>query len=1240
MKVLAIRGCNLASIEGEFEVDFTSSPLSDCGLFAISGPTGAGKSTLLDALCLALYHNTPRLLMATERDIKIPDTSDQDISPQDPRNLLRRGCGSGFAEVDFVGIDGAAWRARWEVRRARERPNGKLQNASVRLESCDGITIVAEQLKETASAIEARVGLSFDQFRRAVLLAQNDFATLLKAKQNERADLLEALTSTEVFSALSRLAHERATAAKREIEQMRQKLEIMPTLSDEARSELEAAIGEKQATVTGLEQRIDAIGNERTWHNEVQQRGSEVTVANEALETRQAKDAAHTQSDAQLGRWSTLLPLQANWMQQRQLVTDIESFDHQISNQAGVIELATSIANEKKEALTEANERLDKANKAKENSAPCIAEARKLDQKITQAEVRRAGYATDIEAVGKDLAAALKDLQRLSAEHERLIEKIDNWRDWQASQPDFTMAEDRWPNLGQHLNTCCENKGSREELTRALREAEVAIEQQTERREAARNAFEARKSDQNQFQSELRGSEERVTSLRPAALEHERMTWRRKQEEVFQAQRCVETLEREERQLQTLEEAINELDVAKQARTGEHAEVTKAEQRAQDKLGYAEHARKQAQLAANAHTEQLRAALVEGEPCLVCGATVHPGVDHDNSGVQVLLAELDRQFGDARDDFEQAKEVRISLSTRLDELESQRQARQAQVEGSRGRLAETRIGVIEAMKSLDLPQDVAIKAHRASEALDALRSELDTRDKALGVREQELITTRKQVDQARARQEQAREATEHAQEQLLALERELQPLQQAAAGHRARLDAVSEAIDTAERALTDLGFAPRRGFESTEDLLATWTEGNAFRQAAIDARTPLEGIKANLVSAQQTQNRNEARQSSLTAELAKLSDELTTLRKERAVTLEAEDTETFAESLDQQVTDATGARDVAQRSHQAAKDAQTKSEGDAKTCADRREDREQRLQHTRAALQKGLSELPASFGARPTLEELDTLIPAIPDDLETVLQALSDRKQALRDATTVLATTRAALKRLQDEPKSDREQEAVEADWKALQENLQESRETLANRRFQLAQDNSHRAKAADHRAEIDAKEQAAERWHRLDALIGSASGDKFKRYAQQFTLEILLEYANQHLDRLAPRYQLQRGNENLSLLVVDRDFGDELRSVHSLSGGESFLVALGLALALASLSSERVRVESLFIDEGFGSLDAETLNMVMEALDRLQSEGRRIGVISHVHDMAERIGTQIRVVPTGRGRSRIEVVA
>src|SRR5690606_29541050 len=174
---------------------------------------------------------------------------------------------------------------------------------------------------------------------------------------------------------------------------------------------------------------------------------------------------------------------------------------------------------------------------------------------------------------------------------------------------------------------------------------------------------------------------------------------------------------------------------------------------------------------------------------------------------------------------------------------------------------------------------------------------------------------------------------------------------------------------------------------------------------------------------------------------------------------------------------------------------------------------------------------------------------------------------------------------------------------------------------------------------DIEKQQLIFDNWAKLNEVIGSADGKKFRQIAQEYTLDLLLGYANIHLEVLSKRYVLQRIPDSLGLQVLDKDMGDEIRTVYSLSGGESFLVSLALALGLAYLSSTRMKVESLFIDEGFGSLDPETLNVAMDALERLHNQGRKVGVISHVQEMTERIPVQIKVSKQQSGKSKVEVV-
>ena len=191
-----------------------------------------------------------------------------------------------------------------------------------------------------------------------------------------------------------------------------------------------------------------------------------------------------------------------------------------------------------------------------------------------------------------------------------------------------------------------------------------------------------------------------------------------------------------------------------------------------------------------------------------------------------------------------------------------------------------------------------------------------------------------------------------------------------------------------------------------------------------------------------------------------------------------------------------------------------------------------------------------------------------------------------------------------------------------------------------LHRDDQARARIAEIRSTLDARREKARVWGQLDELIGSADGAKFRRFAQSLTLNHLIQLANRHLADLHPRYELQRAPGNdLVLQVVDHNMADEVRGVHNLSGGERFLVSLALALGLASMASSRgIKVESLFIDEGFGALDNTSLAMAVSVLEQLQATGRRVGVISHVDELKERIAVKVEVTPVGGGRSTVKV--
>lgn len=232
MKIIAIRLKNLTSIEGNVEIDFTVEPLYSAGIFAISGATGAGKSTLLDALCLALYDKAPRFATSVE-SINLADVGDNQINQSDVRNLLRRGTSDGYAEVDFQGVDGHRYRSRWSVRRTRNKASGSLQPQVLEVKDLDTEKEFQGTKKELLAQLVDLVGLTYEQFTRTVLLAQNDFATFLKSRGAAKAELLEKLTGTGVYSRISQEIFARNKAVQEEVAMIHNKMSVIELLPED-----------------------------------------------------------------------------------------------------------------------------------------------------------------------------------------------------------------------------------------------------------------------------------------------------------------------------------------------------------------------------------------------------------------------------------------------------------------------------------------------------------------------------------------------------------------------------------------------------------------------------------------------------------------------------------------------------------------------------------------------------------------------------------------------------------------------------------------------------------------------------------------------------------------------------------------------------------------------------------------------------------------------------------------------
>ena len=310
----------------------------------------------------------------------------------------------------------------------------------------------------------------------------------------------------------------------------------------------------------------------------------------------------------------------------------------------------------------------------------------------------------------------------------------------------------------------------------------------------------------------------------------------------------------------------------------------------------------------------------------------------------------------------------------------------------------------------------------------------------------------------------------------------------------------------------------------------------------------------------------------------------------------------------------------------------TAAQAHIQSLQDRRVQNEQALEQATAAfvaacVSAGFVDEAAFLAARlpaPELAHLQAQARAL-DERHTMLMArLKDRRDRLEVVRAQQLTT---------EPV-----DVLEARRQTLHNALAHWVDLIATLRHRLSEDEQAKARYQTKLSEINARMADCERWEALNALIGSADGKKFQKFAQGLTFEIMVGHANRQLQKMTDRYVLVREtNQPLELNVIDMWQGAEVRSTRNLSGGESFIVSLALALGLSSMASHKVRVDSLFLDEGFGTLDEDALEIALETLAGLHQEGKLIGIISHVSALKDRISTRIRVVPAAGGTSVLQ---
>ncbi|WP_404384686.1 AAA family ATPase [Caenispirillum salinarum] len=1243
MRILAIRGRNLTALAGEFEVDFEDGPLSGAGLFAITGPTGAGKSTLLDALCVALYDRFPRLENAAKVAIgQAGADASLHVTGTDPRTILRHGEAEGYAEVDFAGRDGGRYRARWQVRRARNKASGRLQNQEMSLTDLETGQQIGSTKTEVLAEIAARTGLTFEQFRRSVLLAQGDFDAFLKARPADRADLLELMTGTEIYGALSVAAFERHKREREALDALDAQRRALDLLTPEDREAAARAAQAAEADARAARQALDGLRAQQTWYAEARTRREAVTAAEQALadaEDARQQAAPRREELATLRRLERLRPMVDE--------ADRLTADHErLSGEAGAAETRCRDAEAARDAAQargkQARAALDAAEKAFKDAGPDLDAAAALDSRIEGAEqhVSRCTATRDAAAARrKEAEDALSSRKDARARAEATARDAETWLSDHDSHRPLAEQVDRWIGEIEDWADADSALSAAEKQARELAERHATLTANHRKRAARLEDTEAAIAE---GEAALQPIAERLEALDPAALEDRRARAAARADAVGELARLA-GLADDLAERKAAHEARAEAARKRRAQADNALAEMEARRGLLDqRLSEAQRALDLSEAAADEAAAKLRGLLVDGKPCPVCGSEEHP-LTHSETALDALAREQRDRVEALRADTRtldatqrQADIDRASADEALNACAEEERRLKREV----AQLAESWSDARSRAHGLSLPAtaaeadhaalaDQSAEAARAREAAEQdmaeaarLRGEADRRARHLGslrlTRDQErdaLSGLEKNLADAEARRE--------------AAERE------AVRAAKAR-DSAEVALEDALAPLPDWRTEARAGWQTLADRCRSLADAFTDRRRALeDARQALDRLDADIRAAEaDAANRRDALDTAQSS-LEEAAGEHERLRAERAKLFEGEPTASVRSRLN-------GARLSAQSDLDAAQKAAAEAAAECSAAVSARDVLRKRLADTAEARDRALAGRDTALAeAGATLEEARTALAKGEDAVAALEAHLKEVDTAVTTARAVLDDRRRALDAHHQTPAPETPEEDLAAQVDERRLACDTAQEAAARERARLAHDAAQRDKGRDLEDRMAEQRQVTDLWATMQDLIGSAKGDKFRRFAQSLTLDRLLGMANAHLADLTPRYVLQRapGGE-LDLQVIDREMGDEVRGVGSLSGGERFLVSLALALGLASMSGERALVESLFIDEGFGALDADSLDVAISALEALQATGRKVGVISHVQAMVDRIGVQVRVAKAGGGRSVVETVA
>ncbi len=1250
MKIEKIVLNNLTSIEGEQTIDFTQEPLRSAGLFAITGNTGSGKSTILDAICLALYNKAPRfenIERIPQEDLDQATEKVQRVQASRTANILRRGQKEGGCTVVFSTSDGERYEATWSIRVTRggnySSPERSLRMLAPHKETVDRA--------EIDRRIEGAIGLTYAQFTRTVILAQNSFANFLKAPRAEKAMLLEKLTGTEAYGNVSMHIFALAQEAEAKVVALESKMDGL--LHDRLQPEALAEEEERQRLLTAQSENMKSetqrMENQTLWFKRFDE-ATQLVADNEARYAAATKECMALRADEMLlERYDSLLSMQPLYQEIVMRRSDINKTKEQESANAEQLETARRQLDTLTQQLDVARERTADAEKHLELRRPAINRGHALTGEMTMAAEQLKTLETQLLAAQKKYETRQNDLAAKQETLVKVVKEIDQQKLHKQSLSvhrlmfeKFDLIKDKLAMLRSETLRNAESHKKQTELQRrqaTLRASSEKAEKEQHDNQARLNTLKSellihRQSNQGRdsaiLQKRAADAKNRMQSLKHAAS-----LWQHISEGYARISEKRATQKREE----------VEINQKRQLSLKQEIEVKAAEEAyARISTTYT--------LSQTQNIVNLRKQLKEGTACPVCGATHHPYHTETERELGELLTSLSKEYLHLQQDLEKKRSV-------LNTLRETIAADTARLEADKQALAD-----------LEKRQQADVDEWQTCAYLDSSFADCS----ATVNRDARRMMIELLIDNTGRTSEEAEKELEDYnfhQQHINRLNEDIAALDALMADNRTYLDNLNTECHIAAAAAEDLQRVINESDHSCSELytdldemvtLSGWfsewkNNPDGFRMRLTNLHSEWNSTCTALDEAQRSEAFLREEVKNAEANLTEENRHVVQCRENRDATRESlhgkreELRRLFGESSPQKETE-TLQLAIAQM-----REAEQKvlHECEAGTGSVRQlEGKRDNLLHTRLENQQQLQQ---------KMQELDLFIlrfngshsPVQFTELEKLFsdernwKALREKLTELKEnrmlAENRLEQARQALLAIQAEPirpedETEATRLALAEELKAKQTELEQIAEQLEACRVRLRSHAQCEQSAAKLTDELQKARDDAKEWNRLNVLLGSRDGKKFRTLAQSYTFRFLVEHANRHLRMLSSRYELRTIPATLTLEIIDRDMFDEHRYVDSLSGGETFVVSLALALGLASLSSRNLTISSLFIDEGFGNLDHESLDLVMTALSNLENtQGRKVGVISHTDQIRSQISPQIRLVKLpGNGSSRIDI--